>query len=97
MAQAVKNLALSLLGSGLIPGLGTATCHRGSQKKKKKKNQILRRSSGPGSGRRGRGWARFESLAGKRQPTEREEKKKKKKKIVIVRRLSDPGSGPCGF
>ena len=45
MAQRVKDLALSLCGSGhcygsgLIPGMGTSTCCRHGQKKKKKKNE----------------------------------------------------------
>lgn len=46
MAQQVKDLALSLLwlggccGTGLVPGPGTFTCHRRSQKKKTKQKKV---------------------------------------------------------
>ena len=42
MAQQVKDLAFSLLGTGSIPGPGTSTRRRCSQEKKKKKNSVLR-------------------------------------------------------
>ena len=49
MLQWVKDLVLSqqqLRPPGLIPGPGTSTCHRCSQKKKKKKKKSFKARTG---------------------------------------------------